>query len=84
MREEARQLSSGRVRLEDARKFGAWLMGKPLPTRTREREKRVELPELVPIFITCLTARPDRGEIVFRQDVHARDAVQFAANEVKR
>jgi murein L,D-transpeptidase YcbB/YkuD len=74
-----RQLSSGCVRLEDAGRMHRWLMGEALPGRVREAEKVVPLPEMVPIYITYLTAIPDRGQIAFREDPYGRDGVQLAA-----
>ena len=79
LREDARQLSSGCVRLEDAAKMHRWLMGEPLPARVREAEKVVPLPEMVPIYITYLTAMPQGAAIAFREDVYGRDGVQLAA-----
>lgn len=67
-----RYFSNGCVRLEAAARFGRWLLGKPLP-RSRTPEKRVELPEPVPIYITYLTAAPDGAAIRFRPDVYGRD-----------
>lgn len=69
----ARQYSNGCVRLEDAQRFGTWLMGKPLP-RSKKPETRVELPVLVPIYIVYLTARPAKTGIAFQRDVYGRDA----------
>ena len=74
-----RQLSSGCVRLEDAGRMHRWLMGAALPGRVREAEKVVPLPELVPIYITYLTAIPDAGQIAFRDDPYGRDGLQLAA-----
>ena len=39
-----RQLSNGCVRLEDADRFGKWLLGKSLPT-SKSPEQRVDLPQ---------------------------------------
>lgn len=70
----ARQLSSGCVRLEDAARFGRWLMKKPLPATGRRAEQRVDLPEPVPIYITYLTAMPGaEGKIALLPDVYGRD-----------
>ena len=78
--EDARQLSSGCVRLEDAARMHRWLMGKPLPARLRgDPEQLVALPEMVPIYITYLTAMPQGTEIAFRGDVYGRDGIQLAA-----
>lgn len=74
-----RQLSSGCVRLEDAGKMHRWLMGEALPSRVREAEKVVPLPEIVPIYITYLTAIPDGAQIAFRDDPYGRDGMQLAA-----
>ena len=79
LREDARQLSSGCVRLEDAAKMHLWLMGEPLPGRVREVEKVENLPEMVPIYITYLTAMPQGDTIAFHSDVYGRDGTQLAA-----
>lgn len=75
LRKDARQFSSGCVRLEDAPRLGHWLLNRPLPRRSRatEPEQKIELPEIVPVYITYLTAMPENGEIAFRSDVYARD-----------
>jgi L,D-transpeptidase YcbB len=74
LRKDARQLSSGCVRLEDAKRLGRWLMNRPLPRRPQAPEQHLALPELVPVYITYLTAMPENGRIAFRSDVYARDA----------
>ena len=84
LRLDQRQLSSGCVRLEDAAKMHRWLMGEPLPSRVREAEKVVPLPEMVPIYITYLTAIPESGAIAFRDDPYSRDGVQLAAVDNER
>ncbi len=76
---DERQLSSGCVRLEDAAKMHRWLMQEPLPSRVREAEKFMNLPEMVPIYITYLTAMPQGGTIAFHDDPYGRDGVQLAA-----
>lgn len=68
----ARQFSNGCVRLDDARGFGRWVLGKALP-RSKTPETRVELPTIVPLYITYLTAMPEQGRITFRSDVYGRD-----------
>jgi murein L,D-transpeptidase YcbB/YkuD len=74
MRLDERQLSSGCVRLEDANKMHRWLMGKPLPSSTRNPEQTEQLPEMVPIYITYLTAMPQgERQIAFRDDPYGRD-----------
>lgn len=74
MAADARQLSSGCVRLEDAARLGRWLMGKSLPRQLRTPEQRLELAEPVPVYITYLTAMPENGRIAFREDTYGRDA----------
>jgi len=89
LREDARQLSSGCVRLEDAGRMHRWLMGTALPSRMRgDPEQQVPLPEMVPIYITYLTALPqgtNQGtNIAFRDDVYGRDGTQLAAVDTAR
>ena len=76
---ESRQFSSGCVRLEDAARFGRWLLDNPLPRKKKQPEQRVELPEAVPIYLTYLTAMPNNGTIVFQPDVYARDGLAASA-----
>lgn len=73
MRQDARQFSSGCVRLEDAPRLGRWLLRKPLPRGSKTPERRVDLPVPVPVYITYLTAVPDKGRVAFRNDVYALD-----------
>lgn len=73
MLKDSRQFSSGCVRLEDAPRLGRWLMRKPLPRGTRSPEQRIDLPVPVPVYITYLTAMPDKGRVAFRNDVYGRD-----------
>lgn len=74
LKKDARQFSSGCVRLEDAARLGRWLLDRPLPQRVSQPEQRIALPEFVPVYITYLTAMPERGGIAFRTDVYVRDA----------
>ena len=80
MQRDARQLSSGCVRMEDAARMHSWLMRAPLPGRVRGAPEQVApLPEMVPIYITYLTAMPQGQEIVFHADPYGRDGTQLAA-----
>lgn len=79
MRLDERQLSSGCVRLEDAGRMHRWLMGKPLPSRVKDAEQMVNLPEPVPIYITYLTAFPEGTAIAFRDDPYRLDGHRLAA-----
>ena len=74
MLQDARQLSSGCVRLEDAQRFGRWLLRKPLPRINRRAEQRVDLAHGVPIYIIYLTATLDRGHLALHTDPYGRDA----------
>lgn len=73
----ARQFSNGCVRLDDAQKFGRWVLDRPLP-KSRDPETRVALPVVVPLYITYLTALPEQGRITFRPDVYGRDGMGTA------
>jgi len=79
LKEEARQLSSGCVRLEDAGRMHRWLMGKPIPGKVAGPEQVVNLPELVPIYITYLTAMPEGQQIAFHPDAYGKDGMQLVA-----
>lgn len=77
---DERQFSSGCVRLEDAPRLGKWLLGKPLPAKVKKPEHRVDLPEIVPVYLTYLTASvTPTGAMAFAPDVYGRDALQLAA-----
>lgn len=71
---ENRHFSNGCVRLEDAGRFGRWLMGRKLPLTSKTPERRIDLPQLVPVYITYLTAMPTaNGKIAFQSDPYGRD-----------
>ena len=73
MKEDARQLSHGCIRMEDAGRMHSWLMGEPIPTDAAPEEK-IPLAKPVPIYVTYLTAVPaGAGEIVFHDDPYGRD-----------
>jgi murein L,D-transpeptidase YcbB/YkuD len=70
-----RRISSGCVRLEDAPRLARFLFGGRAPRPSgSEPEQRVDLPEAVPVYITYLTALPDRARgVALQRDVYARD-----------
>jgi len=69
----SRNLSNGCVRLEDAPRFGRWLLGRePVPPGT-EPEIRVQMPRGVPIFLTYLTAQPKDGKVTYLADIYGWD-----------
>ena len=71
---DQRQLSNGCVRLEDADRLGRWLLGRSVAKIPAGKEQKLDLPTLVPVYITYLTAAPDaKGTIAFRSDVYGRD-----------
>lgn len=69
-----RARSNGCVRLEDAQRFGRWLLGRePSPPGTTP-EIQVQLPRGVPIYITYLTAQPTSGgQIAWVKDEYGWD-----------
>lgn len=70
---EARQLSNGCVRLEDAARLGRWFFGKPLGNGSGEVEEHQPLPQAVPVYLTYLTAVPNGDGVRFLPDVYGRD-----------
>ena len=78
LREDQRQFSSGCIRLEDAQRLGRWLMQGPLQAASDAPEQRIDLPEIVPIYVTYLTVRPEAGRLAFGPDPYDRDGVSRA------
>ena len=79
MQEVARQFSSGCVRLEDAQRLGRWLFNGAMPGADAT-EQRIDLPQLVPVYITYLTAEPEQnGTIAMLDDPYGRDAASGRA-----
>jgi len=74
MLKDARQFSNGCVRLEDAERLGRWLFAGSLPAVGSAPEQKVDLPELVPVYITYLTAQVEGGRIALGRDPYGRDA----------
>lgn len=69
----SRDLSNGCVRLEDARRFGRWLLGREPIAPGPESELQVQLPRGVPIYLTYLTAQPEGGKLNFVADIYDLD-----------
>jgi murein L,D-transpeptidase YcbB/YkuD len=68
-----RNLSNGCVRLEDARRFGRWLLGtEPTPPGT-DAEIQVQLPRGVPVYLTYTTAQVRDGKIAYFADPYRLD-----------
>jgi murein L,D-transpeptidase YcbB/YkuD len=69
-----RRLSSGCVRVEDARRLARWLFGSEPPMDwDGAPDQRLDLPAPVAVYISYLTATPEAGEIRFQPDVYRRD-----------
>jgi murein L,D-transpeptidase YcbB/YkuD len=72
--EAARLQSNGCVRLEDAPRFARWLFnGRPPSPKGARPEQKVDLPQLVPVYITYLTAVPSGSSIVYFDDFYGKD-----------
>ncbi|MEP7131175.1 MAG: L,D-transpeptidase family protein [Sphingomicrobium sp.] len=77
----ARLQSNGCVRLESAARFERWLFnGRPPSPKGARPEQKVDLPALVPIYITYLTAVPSGTSIVYFDDFYGRD--RMAASRI--
>lgn len=81
LKEEVRFASSGCIRLEDAPRLGKWLFGKMPTAKKGAVEQVVPLEQPVPVYVTYLTAAPDEGRIVFRDDLYNRDRAQLAESD---
>ena len=69
-----RNLSNGCVRVEDARRFGRWLLGGQDPVAPgTDPETAVKLPQAVPIVLTYLTAHVVDGKVTYADDFYGWD-----------
>ena len=70
-----RARSNGCIRLEDAQRFGRWLLGGREPTPPGlEPEIQVQVPQPVPIFVTYITAQPTSGQgLTYVKDIYGWD-----------
>jgi murein L,D-transpeptidase YcbB/YkuD len=79
----SRDKSNGCVRLEDARRFARWLLGREAVKPNNGAEQFEQLPRGVPIFTTYLTAQPANGQLTFVKDIYGWDpqpGTQVASN----
>jgi murein L,D-transpeptidase YcbB/YkuD len=79
---DLRTLSNGCVRLEDARRFATWLLGRRPVAPSSAPEQHVRLPQGVPIFLTYLTVRSDGSRLTFigdPYDLDSRNDREFAS-----
>ena len=77
-----RYLSNGCVRLEDARRFGRWLLGTEPNPPGDDAEIQVQLPRGVPIYLTYVTAQAKDGKLSYLPYTYGWDrrATQLAAS----
>ena len=68
-----RTISNGCVRLEDAKRFARWLLGREPVSPSADTEVRVQLPAGVPIYLTYLTAQPTETGLTYLKDVYDWD-----------
>ena len=68
-----RTISNGCVRLEDAKRFARWLLGREPVAPSDGREVRVQLPAGVPIYLTYITAQPTETGLTYLKDVYDWD-----------
>lgn len=71
--EASRDDSNGCVRLEDATRFGRWLLGREPVAPGTEPEIQVQVPRGVPIYLTYITAQPQNGQLTFLKDIYGWD-----------
>lgn len=79
-----RMLSNGCIRLEDAHRFGRWVLGHDptAPNDTPEFAEAVSSP--VPVYVTYLTAQVQNGQLTFLDDAYKMDprgTTQVAAGQ---
>ena len=80
---DVRNLSNGCVRVEDAKRFGRWLLGHDPTAPSADPEDNVQLPQGVPIVLTYLTAQVQDGKVVYLPDLYGWDKTsppQVASN----
>ncbi len=68
-----RAQSNGCVRLEDAHRFGRWLLGHEPVTTSTDAEYAERLPQGVPVYISYLTAQVKDGQLAFVKDIYGWD-----------
>lgn len=70
---DTRNLSNGCVRVEDARRFGRWLLGQDPVAPSADPETSTQLPQPVPIILTYLTAHVEDGKVAYFDDFYGWD-----------
>jgi len=79
-----RNLSNGCVRLEDARRFGRWLLGAEPAAPGTDAEIQVQLPRGVPVYLTYTTAQVQAGKIAYFADPYRLDPSVRSAKVASR
>jgi murein L,D-transpeptidase YcbB/YkuD len=68
-------ISNGCVRVEDYKRFAAWLFNGVIPQGSNPKvEQDVPLPEPIPVYMTYLTVQPTANGVRFLDDYYGRDA----------
>jgi murein L,D-transpeptidase YcbB/YkuD len=68
-------ISNGCVRVEDYKRFAAWLFDGHIPQGDNPKvEQDVPLPQPVPVYMTYLTVQPSATGVRFLADPYGRDA----------
>ena len=80
----SRFLSNGCVRLEDARRFGRWLLGTQPVSPGTDAEIQVQLPRGVPVYLTYTTAQVRDGKIAYLADPYRLDPAGGSLNAKAR
>lgn len=81
---DRRTFSNGCIRLEDAKRFGRWVLGHEPVSRTGTPEEFEQLSQGVPIYVTYVTAQVQNGQLSFVPDVYSLDPsseTRLAANQ---
>lgn len=76
MLKDMRQLSNGCIRLEDAARFGRWLLKGERAPASSQPEQKVELPQPVPIYVTYITAKPSGAGFALGPDPYSHDVAR--------
>jgi L,D-transpeptidase YcbB len=69
---DARWISNGCIRLQDAKRLEKWVFGNP-PKPDGQPDERVDVPDPVPVYITYFTVAPSADGVTFRPDRYNRD-----------
>jgi murein L,D-transpeptidase YcbB/YkuD len=78
--QDDRDLSHGCIRLQDAERLGAWMLGHEPKADSHDPELNVPLPTPVPIYVTYLTAQANDGQLSYVDDIYGLDrAAEVAA-----